>query len=584
MKTSLLLVVGLLVSCPGFSQSFAITGLLPARNAPAPMSADLNVTFSQPLSAASTGAVRVFGSQRHGRLPGQALVTGNTLVFNPLSGFMPGELISATITTAAQSSTGTALATPQVFQFRAAAVGGTGMFPSGNEFNAASLATVFEMAVADLDGDGDLDVVTPSSETRVVVRKNDGRGGFPVTNATVAEVGYKPISVILADVDSDGDVDMLAVNSESLLPNQQSTTVTVRLNDGNGAFAAPTIAANGIVTVQARPTALAAADVDADGDLDLVVATAGSYAGGTGRVSIRLNNGAGVFGGNTEVTVAKPCNGLAVADIDNDGDVDLLSADYDSNTLSVRKNDGTGQFSGTGSISIIAGGTGVWSTRDIKMGDLDGDGDLDVIIRNKQGESVDIFLNDGQGNFSSGQRIYSQGTACLGLSDLDGDGDLDILTQYGQDGTSSAISTYFNNGQGRFTTNVTRKVTGSIYTLSTGDLDGDGDLDCVTLAFTSVTGVGLGVFFNDGTGPLLPTAKPTHAPRLAVYPNPAQGEARLRVARGTREVAVLNAMGQRLRVVAMAATETEVLLPLSGLSAGVYTVQAGAAAGRLVIQ
>lgn len=133
-------------------------------------------------------------------------------------------------------------------------------------------------------------------------------------------VGSNPLGLALGDVDGDGDLDLLTTN---FLAN----TVSVRFNGGDargtntGRFSA-----GAKVPVGSRPQRLALADVDHDGDLDLLVTCTGA-----GTVSVRLNGGdpsgagLGYFGGGSDPAVGVAPVGLALADVDGDGDLDLLT-------------------------------------------------------------------------------------------------------------------------------------------------------------------------------------------------------------------------------------------------------------------
>ncbi|AIZ65487.1 hypothetical protein PK28_17785 (plasmid) [Hymenobacter sp. DG25B] len=88
------------------------------------------MTFSQAVgnSASSLAGLQVFSAQRGGKLAGTSTVAGSTLTFDPLRAFKPGEQISVTLTSALKSTAGAALAKPYVYQFTAAATGGTGSY------------------------------------------------------------------------------------------------------------------------------------------------------------------------------------------------------------------------------------------------------------------------------------------------------------------------------------------------------------------------------------------------------------------------------------------------------------------------
>ena len=304
-----------------------ISQLTPAANQQnVSRSAAVVAGFTQPLTNASTGALRVFSNQRGGLRTGNSgsvTINGNTLTFNPTYNFQPGETVQASVTVAARSSNG-ALVQPRVYQFTTATTGGSGIF-----INAGSVPVgdhPYIVTTADVDGDGDLDLLTPNFYgSSVSVRLNNGNAAF--TGTTDIPVGSQPRGMVMSDLDGDGDLDFATSN-------YSANTMTVRLNNGIGSFSG-----GGDVGVGSRPQSIVAADLDGDGDQDLLVSNEASN-----NVSIRLNNGNATFNSAPDVSVTSFPFSLTVADVDNDGDIDLLAGNYMSNTVSVRLNNGAGVF------------------------------------------------------------------------------------------------------------------------------------------------------------------------------------------------------------------------------------------------
>ncbi|GAA3971381.1 hypothetical protein GCM10022407_16490 [Hymenobacter antarcticus] len=477
------------------------------RNAAAATS--VAVTFSQPMqnTAATQQAVRVFSQQRGGRLfgsqGGAASVSGSTVTFNPATNFRPGETLLVTTTAAATATGGATLARGQVHQFTAATGGpGIGNFvaPATNA-NPAVGAAPFSVALGDVDGDGDLDLLTANFNAATVsVRLNDGTGNFtaPATNPDPA-VGAGPLSVAVGDVDGDGDLDLLTANFNA-------ATVSVRLNDGAGNFTAP--ATNPDPAVGAGPFSVAVGDVDGDGDLDLLTA---NINGNT--VSVRLNDGTGNF--TAPATNANPAVGtdprsVAVGDVDGDGDLDLLTANVGSNTVSVRLNDGTGNFTAPATNANPAVGANPAS---VAVGDVDGDGDLDLLTANAGSGNVSVRLNDGTGNFTAPATnpdpAVGSGPFIVAVGDVDGDGDLDLLTA---NFSGNTVSVRLNDGTGNFTapaTNANPAVGSFPYSVAVGDVDGDGDLDLLTANNGANT---VSVRLNQAAAPGLTSLSPSSGP------------------------------------------------------------------------
>ncbi|RYY09148.1 MAG: hypothetical protein EOO36_22730, partial [Cytophagaceae bacterium] len=212
------------------------------------------------------------------------------------------------------------------------------------------------------------------SSTDVRVRLNNGAGIFSA-GATISLPGIYPQAVAMGDVDGDGDLDMLSSGG--------SGTVSVLLNNGDATFRAGTS-----VSAYANYN-LTLGDVDGDGDLDLVAAAQNSNS-----VQIRLNNGAGVFSGGQNVPVSTGPRGVALGDLDADGDLDLvtnnigLTTNY-GNTVSVRFNNGAGVFSAQATTPDLIVGTLPWH---VALADIDGDNDLDVLTANNN-STVSLRLN-----------------------------------------------------------------------------------------------------------------------------------------------------------------------------------------------
>jgi len=302
--------------------------------------------------------------------------------------------------------------------------------------NPAVGSTPESVVLGDVDGDGDLDLLTANENSgdlvsvtgTVSVRLNDGHGSFsaPATNPEPA-VGPHPQSVVLGDVDGDKDLDLLTAN--------ENNTVSVRLNDGHGSFSAPATNPDPAVNSSGHnsPTSVTVGDVDGDGDLDLL--TANDYPNGT--VSVRLNDGHGSFSApatNAEPAVGSRPNSVVLGDVDGDRDLVLLTTNFNDNTVSVRLNNGHGSFSAPATNPDPAVGNAPIS---VVVGDVDGDGDLDLLTANyytrtaSAGTTVSVRLNDGHGSFSAPainpEPAVGSNPSSVVLGDVDGDGDLDLL-------------------------------------------------------------------------------------------------------------------------------------------------------------
>ncbi|MGE5693312.1 MAG: FG-GAP repeat domain-containing protein, partial [Candidatus Zixiibacteriota bacterium] len=200
--------------------------------------------------------------------------------------------------------------------------------------------------VADLDGDGDGDIVTGSSgrfsnpSKTVSVLKNNGDGTFVAPVKYTA--GNNSMRIIVSDIDGDGDQDILTANEAAWT--DSSEIVSVLKNNGDGTFADGI--GYGAVDSFQEPLSLCASDFDGDGDQDLAVAV-GRYPDSS-VVSILTNEGGGNFDSRTNYIVENYPHYIYAADLDNDGDDDLaIGVSYSRGifgNIFVFKNNGDGTF------------------------------------------------------------------------------------------------------------------------------------------------------------------------------------------------------------------------------------------------
>ena len=156
------------------------------------------------------------------------------------------------------------------------------------------------------------------------------------------------------------------------------------------------------------------------------------------------------------------------------------------------RNDGTGHFTDAGQVNVGQAPSG------LALGDLDGDGDLDLVTANVGDDTVSLRLNDGKGTFASGGSVaVGDGPAKVVLGDVDADGDFDLVTLNGGDGTASVR---LNDGKGRFSGGETVAVDRAPSNLALGDVDRDGDLDLIVVSSTRDDDGIASVLVNDGRG------------------------------------------------------------------------------------
>ncbi|MCP5155818.1 MAG: VCBS repeat-containing protein [Ectothiorhodospiraceae bacterium] len=333
------------------------------------------------------------------------------------------------------------------------------------------------VALGDIDGDGDLDLVVGNSSQPLRLYVNNGTNDpfAGVTGSDVTADSRPTLAVALGDVDGDGDPDLVAGNF--FQPNR------LYLNDGTAdPFAG--VAGTDITSDVHNTFAVALGDVDGDGDLDLVAGNPGFFNNVNQPTSLYLNNGtADPFSGVVGIPVTDPNHfplALALGDVDGDGNLDLVTGNFDL-PIRLYLNNGTADPFDQVDGSHVAFDT--QTTPAVALGDVDGDGDLDLVA-GSLGQPERLYLNNGTADpFAgvSGANITADGfnTRAVALGDVDGDGDLDLVA--GNDGSPNRL--YLNNG----TTDPFAGVTGanitadadSAFAVALGDIDGDGDLDLV---------------------------------------------------------------------------------------------------------
>ena len=479
-----------------------VTAVSPARNLRnAATGSPVGVTFSQAVSAASAGNVRVFSEQRGGQLvrSGGGTVSGGgttQVSFASAQAWRPGETVRVSVPGTVRSLDGVRGVRPHVYQFTAAAGGaGGGLFAGGQDFpiNGSQNSGVFRVntVFADLNGDGLVDLLeagTTSGYHSLNRYLNNGAGGFGPGVETRSSFYIADLAV--GDVDNDGDIDYLLVDTNTDM-------VTVGYNDGRGTFG-QTVR----IPVGESPARVTLGDVDGDGDLDFITANGGPS--GNVRLSIGRNDGAGSFVVSTTTPMPSPTREVALGDLDGDGDLDLVATQGNSTMLAVvRFNDGTGTFSGTDQLLFSGSGGG-----DVKLADADGDGDLDAFIGAANRTSVMLAENNGSGGFINLRSILTLASSSsdLAVGDVDGDGDLDLLvTTIGTNDCAVGL----NSGTGTFTAGTSFDLTTSPRgRLALADIDGDQDLD---LAVGTIVANVVRVRLNGGTNaaPTITSFTPT---------------------------------------------------------------------------
>jgi hypothetical protein len=293
-------------------------------------------------------------------------------------------------------------------------------------------------------------------------------------------VGDGPHDLFMADLNSDGNNDLVTAN-------YYDGSVSVLINNGDGSFKEKVD-----YFINANPRSLFLADVgeDTNGDIDIITA---NYQDDT--VTILTNSGVGAFSNKINYTVGKGPFSIFLGDVgeDQNDDLDIITANTDENKISILENNGNGTFTGKKTYHVGNEPKGIF------LADLDRNGYNDIITNNWADYSVSILINNGNNTFKKNVTYpVGGGPRSIFISDLDGDDDEDIITA---NQFNDNVSILFNNGNGTFVTRIDYSVGARPLSVYAADIDKDEDIDIVTTNLLSNT---ISILTNKGDGTFLP--------------------------------------------------------------------------------
>ena len=324
--------------------------------------------------------------------------------------------------------------------------------------------------ITDVNRDGKADLVIQHLlQRQVTVHLGDGTGRFAPAPSSPIKLAYSPGGIRLGDVNGDNVPDLIIASGER-------NAVDVFLGDGSGKFTQAPGSPFVVNTANQFNTGLYLADVNEDGKPDVI-----AFSNQHSNFGILFGNGRGNFapGATTSFTVGQGRYAFAFSDVDGDGHLDAIIA-----------NSGGGEFLEPGNVAVLRGdGKGIFKklsetpvnagTRWVALGDLNGDGRLDVAL-NRNGNQLSILLNQGGGKFTPGP-AYDLGTDAfaVAIADVNRDNRNDLIVATvnsvtvllnGDTGFTAAPGSPFRAGPGA-------------YHLAVGDLSGDGKPDIAASSF-----------------------------------------------------------------------------------------------------
>jgi hypothetical protein len=331
------------------------------------------------------------------------------------------------------------------------------------------------LALVDVDRDGHLDIVSKYLLTRnVALHLGDGRGHFASAPASPVNLVYEPGAMAVADLNGDGAVDLVIASRDAA-----HEDIHVLPGDGRGGFP-PNAASSYSVSAASqyyKPT-VRILDVNGDARLDIVTAN-----GRRNTVEILLGDGAGGFAAGRVVTLEPSLDfhAFAVGDVDGDGHVDLVTTSSAlgavEDRLLVRPGDGLGGFRDGGPSARVAAGS-----RAAVLAQLNGDHLFDLVLAHGESHLLSVLVNTGRGVFTPGVGSPHKTVGdvfAMVVADVSRDGHADVVTA-----TVDSVSVLAGDGNGFTAATGSPFPAGpGTYNVAVGDINEDGRLDVAASSF-----------------------------------------------------------------------------------------------------
>jgi len=373
---------------------------------------------------------------------------------------------------------------PKVFVYPG---NGDGTFGEPVRSAVAPLYPFGALASGDLDDDGHLDCVLLQNVADGTVLRGDGAGGF-VAVASIPRDRYSLSDAVIGDQDGDGWPDLMLLAED----------LTVLRNDGKGNL----VFSSRHMLPGSEFDRILAADFDRDGRSDFVCAsTSLALPPPVGSVVLLRSDG------GDALETARALEGgedtrVAIGDFDRDSVLDIAAVDRFEDAFTTFRGDGAGGFLPGQAVPGLAAGI---DPRNVLSGDVDGDGDLDLVVTYAQTARVSTFLGDGDGSFAPPIDWFAAELVRVesSLLDVNGDGRADLVAR-----SSSFVRLYLSQSDGSFVLSGVVSTEGAAAPPVTADVDENGHADLILM---STNGRGTLVLLGDGTGGFTESDRiPTH--------------------------------------------------------------------------
>lgn len=430
---------------------------------------------------------------------------------------------------------------------------GLGTFSSGNSFTPGSANGPTSVHSADVDGDGDMDILSASSlDKKIAWYENlDSQGSFGVQKI-ISTSANDPEFVFAADLDGDNDMDVLSVSS-----NDDKVTWFENIN-GLGAFGPQQLISENVD----NPSSVFTADIDNDGDNDVLTSSRNDN-----KIAWYENiDGQGNLGVQQIITTSADFATFVIAaDIDNDGDVDVLSSSaFDDKIAWYENTDGLGTF---GVQQIIS--TSADFALFVDVADFDGDGDIDVLSASLGADKIAWYENtDGLGNFGAEQIITVDAISVrvAYAADIDGDGDMDVVS--GSDGDRKVAWYENTDGLGAFGIQQVISVTSGngLWSIYPADINGDGMQDVISSTYFDDK-----IIWYENQEVL--SVNGYSDDLFLLFPNPTKGKINIISKSSIQSISILDINGRLVGSQKLNELSVEYKLDVNKLNSGIYFLE-----------